>query len=175
MAEYPAQLVREHALSDGRTVTIRPVRVNDYPLERTFLNELSPESRYLRFQKCVNAPSDRLVHFLTDVDYDRHMAVVCTTAGPGGEELVGEARYVAATDRGSCEFGIMIADGWHRTGVAGLLMEALTRAARERGIAEMEGQVLASNAPMLRFARALGFEVQQVAGDPRIRRVVKKL
>lgn len=129
----------------------------------------------MRFQKCVNAPSERLIHFLTDVDYDRHMALVCTTGPSGSEELVGEARYVAAPDRGTCEFAIIIGDRWHRSGVAGLLMEALLRAARERGIAEMEGQVLASNAQMLRFARALGFRTQQVADDPRVRRIVKRL
>jgi hypothetical protein len=39
----------------------------------------------------------------------------------------------------------------------------------------MEGVVLASNATMTRFARALGFEVQSVADDPTTRRIVKKL
>ena len=175
MADYPAQLAREHVLYDGTTVTLRPIRRGDDALEREFIEELSGESRYLRFQKWVNAPSEKLIHFLTDVDYDRHMALVCTLARPGGEQLLGEARYVAAADGRSCEFGIMIADDWHNSGIAGLLMEALMRIARERGIGLMEGQVLSSNRVMLRFARALGFRVESVPGDPGTRRIVKRL
>jgi hypothetical protein len=39
----------------------------------------------------------------------------------------------------------------------------------------MEGQVLSSNATMLRFARGLGFKVEAVPRDLTIRRVVKTL
>ena len=175
MADYPAQLSRDHVLSDGRTVTIRPIRRDDDELERRFLAALSAESRYLRFHKAVGMPSDRFLHLLTDVDYDRKMALACTTPGADGEELVGEARYVTDPDGRSCDFGIMIADRWRKTGVAGLLMEALMRVARSRGIVMMESRVLAANPVMLRFARGLGFTVEPVAGDPRIRRIVKRL
>jgi acetyltransferase len=167
--------VREHRLADGRCVTVRPIRPDDDAGERAFLNRLSGESRYLRFHKWVRAPSDRLVHFLTDVDYDRHMAYVCTVASGDREELVGEARYVVNPDGASCEFGVMIDDQWHRTGIAGLLMEALIDTACEKGLARMEGLVLRSNAAMLRFARALGFEIRNEPGDPYAVRVVKRL
>ncbi len=175
MADYPAHLARERRLFDGRTVNIRPIRRDDAVPGREFLEHVSPENRYLRFHKWVAAPSDKLVHFLTDVDYDRHMAFVCTFARDGREELVGEARYVALPDGRRCEFGVMIADAWHKTGVAGLLMEALIRTARERGFAEMEGFVLRTNPDMLRFARALGFRVEPIAGDSTTLRIVKKL
>jgi acetyltransferase len=175
MAEYPAHLAREHRLFGGRTVTLRPIRPGDAALEREFLIDLSGESRYLRFQKWVRAPSEKLIHFLTDVDYEHHMAIVCTHRRDDHEELVGEARYVINPDGRSCEFGIVIADAWHGTGIAGLLMEALMSAARERGLASMEGLVLASNREMLRFVRALGFEVYAAAEDRRTVRIVKTL
>ena len=175
MAEYPSQLAREHHLFDGRTVTVRPIRPEDAPRVREFLNELSGETKYMRFQKWVHAPSDKLVHFLTDIDYDRHMALVCTATGAGGEEIVGEARYVADSEGRSCELGIVIGDAWHRTGIAGLLMEALLRAARERGIRRMEGFVLSANSEMLRFVRALGFAVEPVPGDRTMVRISRGL
>lgn len=175
MAEYPAHLASEHRLFDGRGVTLRPIRADDAALEREFLTELSGENRYLRFQKWVQAPSEKLIHFLTDVDYERHMAIVCTHRSGDREELVGEARYVINADGKSCEFGVVIADAWHKTGIAGLLMEALMSAARERGLASMEGLVLASNREMLRFVRALGFEVHAVPEDRRTVRIIKKL
>ena len=175
MSEYPGGQVREHRLFDGRGVTIRPIRPDDDAGERDFLNRLSGESRYLRFHKWVQAPSDTLVHFLTDVDYDRHMAYVCTVARGDREELVGEARYVMNQDGTSCEFGVLIGDAWHKTGIAGLLMEALIETAREKRLTSMEGLVLRSNVAMLRFARALGFEILDAPEDPVAVRVVKRL
>jgi RimJ/RimL family protein N-acetyltransferase len=175
MAEYPSHLVREHRLLDGRTVTIRPIRPDDAPLVREFLDELSGQSKYMRFQKWVHAPSDKLIHFLTDVDYDRHMALVCTAPRGGREEIVGEARYAANADGRSCELGIVIGDAWHKSGVAGILMEALLAAAREHGFARIEGLVLSGNAEMLRFVRALGFKAEPAPGDRREVRISRTL
>ena len=175
MADYPAHLTRERRLFDGRTVKIRPVRPDDEVRERDFFSEMSGDSRYLRFHKWVHAPSEKLIHFLTDIDYDRHMAFVCAETRADGERIVGEARYVVDPGGKGCEFGVVIADSWHKTGIAGLLMEALIRTARERGLAFMEGIVLTRNAEMVHFARGLGFEVQPVPEDPTTVRIVKKL
>jgi acetyltransferase len=175
MAVYPANLIHEHRLADGRTVTIRPIRPDDGTREKDFLTALSGESRYLRFQRWVAAPSDDLIHFLTDVDFERHLALVCTAPRDHDEELVGEARYVANPNGKSCEFSIVIADAWQKSGIAGLLMDALIRAARERGLTHMEGLVLSSNVAMLRFAHALGFEVSAVPEDRTTMRIVKRL
>lgn len=174
-ASYPAELVAEHRLGDGRTVTIRPVRPDDVGRIRAFLGATSAESRYKRFQKWIRAPSDNLVQFLTAIDHDRHVALVCATAAGADEQIVGEARYIAEPDGTTCEFGVMIADAWRRSGIAGMLMESLMRAARDRGFETMEGFVLARNAAMLRFAHALGFDVEPIADDLEVVRVVRHL
>jgi acetyltransferase len=175
MADYPTRLVQEHTLFNGRRVLIRPVREDDGALERAFLSNLSGDSRYLRFQKWVKVPSDKLISFLTHVDYDRHLALVCVARSSLAQEIVGEARYVVNADGKSCDFGIVIADGWHKSGIAGLLMNALIAAARERRLATMESQVLTCNAEMLRFAHGLGFEVQHIPDDMTTVRIVKAL
>jgi RimJ/RimL family protein N-acetyltransferase len=172
---HPTELVQEHHLLDGRIVTIRPIRSDDANRVRDFLAASSEDSRYKRFQKWVHAPSDNLVHFLTDIDYDRHVALVCTARRGADEEIVGEARYVANPDGKSCDIGVLIEDAWHKTGIAGLLMETLIRTARSRGFATMEGIVFASNTAMLQFARALGFEVEPMAGDRTTLRIHRRL
>lgn len=172
---YPTHLVRERRLADGRTVTIRPVRADDGERVRAFLAAASDDGRYKRFQKWIDAPSDRLVEFLTEIDYDRHLALVCSAGSGADEQIVGEARYMANPDGTSCDFGILILDAWHRTGIAGILMDALIRAARERGFATMESIVLTTNAAMLRFAHALGFEVTPIEGDLATVRIERRL
>ena len=162
-------------LADGRTVTIRPIRPDDAERVAHFLEAASAESRYSRFHKFVAAPSATLVHFLTDVDRVRCEAFVCTVNSGESEAIVGEARYVATGEPGVCELGILIEDDWQHSGSAGLLMEAVIDAARERGYRVMEGLVLARNAPMLRFARALGFDLKRVPDDLRTVRIVLDL
>ena len=175
MAGYPAHLVHTHRLFDGRTVTIRPIRRDDLERAREFLAGLSAENRYLRFQKWISVPSEKLAHYLSDVDYDRHMALVCV-AGPGDDApIVGDVRYNVSADGKSCEFGVMISDAWHNTGIAGLLMDDLMAAARRRGLKRMEGLVLSANRSMLHFARGLGFRVSPVPEDLTTKQIVKKL
>jgi acetyltransferase len=70
---------------------------------------------------------------------------------------------------------VVIADLWRKTGIAGLLMDALIREAQKRGFARMEGFVLSRNAEMLRFVRALGFKAEPAPQDPSIVRISKKL
>jgi len=171
MAGYPAHLAHERRLADGRSVLIRPIRADDEPGERVFFDHLSGETKSLRFLKSVASVNESMIHFFTHIDYDRHMAFVCEYGG----ELVGEARYVANPGGASCEFGVVIADDWHKSGIAGLLMEALIQAARERGFETMEGLVLRTNFDMLRFVRALGFEIHPEPYEPTTVRVVKRL
>jgi acetyltransferase len=170
-APYPAHLARQRRLRDGRTVLIRPVRPADEKAERAFFEALSENTRWLRFQRFTGAVTDALMLFYTQIDYDRHMAFVAEHDG----RLVGEARYVANPGTRSCELGIVVADDWHHTGIAQLLMDALIRAAQARGFETMEGLVLGDNADMLGFVKELGFAIEPLAQEPTLARVVKRL
>jgi len=172
MGDYPLHLVRKRRLADGRAVTVRPIRADDESGERAFIDRLSAESRRLRFLTFVQSASDKLVHFFTHIDYGSHMAFVCEAEGG---ELVGEARYVENADARSCEFGVVVADGWRHSGVAQLLMDALIRAAQARKLDTMAGLVLSENRDMLDFARALGFETSPDPVKPALVRVTRKL
>ncbi|HYX66184.1 MAG TPA: GNAT family N-acetyltransferase [Burkholderiales bacterium] len=170
-AVYPAHLAASRRLADGRTVLIRPVRPEDEAAEREFFAALSPQTRRLRFQRFTAAITDELMRFYTHIDYDRHMAFVCEADG----RIVGEARYVANPGTRSCELGIVVADDWHHTGIAQLLIDGLMQAAQARGFETLEGLVLAENRDMLDFVRELGFEVEAMPLEPTLVRVVKRL
>ena len=170
-AAYPAYLARERRLADGRSVLIRPVRAQDEAAETGFFGALSERTRRFRFQRFTGVLNDALMRFYTHIDYDRHMAFVCEWQG----RIVGEARYIANPGTRSCELGIVIADDWHHSGIAQLLMDALTRAAHAKGFETIEGLVLSDNADMLGFVKELGFEVQPILEEPTLVRVVKRL
>jgi len=139
------------------------VRPDDASAEREFLERLSPDARRRRFIKYADVPDEDLIRFFTRIDYDRHMA------------FVGDARYTGNPDGRSCELGIVVADDWHHTGLAQLLMQELTRAAQARGFQVMRGVVLRDNRDMLDFVSALGFEHAPSPEDARLVRITKRL
>lgn len=174
MADYPQHLVRVREWSDGRTVTIRPIRPDDIEREQAFVRHLSEESRYSRFMSQLHELSASRLKYFTAIDYDRHLALVAVARKDATEVEIGVARYVALPQAGSCEFAIVVDDAWHGSGVASTLMAALMDAARERGFMTMEGTVLATNRRMLKFVRRFGFAVLFDAGDLGTVRVVSK-
>jgi acetyltransferase len=160
---------------NGVAVEVRPIRPDDLPLEADFVQHLSPDARYQRFMVTVNALPEKKLHYLTEVDQVRHVALAATVERDGRPTLVGVARYVVDPAGTSCEFAIAIDDAWQRSGLAGILMLALIGVARARGLSTMEGLVLTTNTRMLKFTRQLGFAQQRDPEDRDTVRVVRRL
>lgn len=171
---------RRLRLRDGREVTLRAIAESDAPAISRAFEQLSPDSRYHRFmqhKKQLNPDAlERGVRRRPGEDF-AFVAAVPGAAGAGGVEIVGAAQYVPSGDGdpGVCEFAITLAEGWRGTGLATQLMRSLLRRARYDGYAEMEGLVLATNAPMLALARKLGFSVQAVPPDGSVVRVLRRV
>lgn len=175
MQPYPGHLVQRVTLGDGTAVILRPIRPEDEGIEQEFVRNLSDESRYFRFRDAVRELSPRMLSHFTRVDYDGHLALIAVTEREGREIQIGVARYFASADRRSCEFAIVVADDWQRKGLGSRLMDALTAAARARGIREMYGEVLASNRKMLELTARLGFRACVDESDASVMRVEKEL
>jgi acetyltransferase len=160
---------------DGTAVIVRPIRPDDLQLEADFVRHLSKETRYKRFLVTVGELPEAKLHYFTEVDQVRHVALAATIERDGRPVIVGVARYIVgpATDR--CEFAIAVDDAWQGSGLAGILMHALIGVACSRGLAAMEGTVLATNTRMLKFTRQLGFEQQRDPEDRETVRVVRRL
>ena len=171
MHPYPAHLVQRLPLKNGTMVTIRPIRPEDAEIEQAFVRKLSNESRYNRFMDAVRELSPRMLSHFTQVDYDRHLALIAVAGQDDGEIQVAVARYVVNDDRQRGEFAIAVADEWQRMGLGTLLMQALMTAARAAGMRVMFGDVLASNHKMLRLMAKMGFSVKVSEQDAHVMRV----
>jgi len=172
---YPAHLVSPVQMADGTDMVIRPIRPEDAQIEQRFVRELSPEARYFRFMQSLRELTQAMLVRLTQIDYDRELALIAVT-GQGGEELeIGVARYAINPDGDSCEFALVVADDWQRKGIGSRLMHSLMDAARAKGLQSMEGEVLSTNTDMLALARRLGFAVHTSEEDPGIKMVSRRL
>ena len=175
MADYPIELERVRTLFDGRQVKVRPIRPEDASMEQDFVRHLSPDARYARFMASLKELPPGKLKYLTELDYEHHLALVAVVEHDGEELEVGVARYALDPSGTSCEFAVTVDDAWQGSGIAGVLMFTLMDVARERGIETMEGLVLATNHKMLKFARQLGFAQEHVPDDPGTVRVFRKL
>lgn len=175
MHPYPSHLVKDVLLDDGRRITLRPICPEDAGIEAEFVRNLSDESRYYRFMDSLRELSQQMLSHFTQVDYDRHMALIAVTRANGQEIEIAVARYVMTDDGASCEFAIVVADSWQHKGVGTFLMRALMNAARQRGLRTMFGEVLAGNHKMLDFVKRLGFRATSDPSNGHIMRVEARL
>jgi len=172
---YPVQFVTEWTAPDGECVMVRPIRPEDAEIEREFVKQLSPEAKYFRFMNSLRELTPQMLARFTQIDYDREMALVATTARDGREAEIGVARYVTHPDGSSCEFAIVVSDEWRKRGLGRYLMARLIEIARSRGLARMSGDILAANHPMLALVVSLGFAVEDSPGESGVRRVTLAL
>ena len=181
---YPAHYEQVWPLRDGGEYLVRPIRPDDAQMVQRLVKELSPESRYFRFvSQLAELPPSMLARF-TLIDYDREMALVAEhrerVVDEDGEvrhkqRIVGVSRYVTNPDQTSCEFALLVADDFAGQGLGSRLMLSIMDVARDRGLAEIQGLVLAGNPTMLKLMRRLGFEVRGFDEDPEFRLVVHAL
>jgi acetyltransferase len=172
---YPASQQREWPMKGGGLYTMRPIRPDDADMLQAFVRKMSEESRYFRFASTMPELPARMLARYTLIDYDREMALVAVVkerqALEGGgfsesERLVGVSRYITNPDQTSCEFSLAVADDFKGQGLGSRLMLSIVDIARSKGLAEIDGLILANNNNMLRLMRSLGFTIGPFAEDP---------
>ncbi|MGQ0711395.1 MAG: bifunctional acetate--CoA ligase family protein/GNAT family N-acetyltransferase [Rhodoferax sp.] len=181
---YPAQHEQVWPMRGGGEYTIRPIHPDDAAMLQDFVRRLSPESRYFRFVSTIQELPATMLSRFTLIDYDREMALVAVcrerSQGPDGEpqetaRVLGVSRYITNPDRASCEFSLVVADDFKGQGLGSRLMLAIMDFAREKGLTEIEGLVLANNANMLKLMKGLGFSIKSYDEDPDFKLVTHAL
>lgn len=172
---YPAHLLWRWQLVDGTDITVRPIRPEDAKIEQTFVKNLSMQSKYFRFMQGLKELSPQMLVRFTQIDYDRELALIAVISDTDRDIEIGVARYVMKPDGESCEFALVISDEWQQKGIGSRLLTHLMEAAKEKGFKTMEGEVLASNTPMLRLTRKLGFTSHISEEDSAIVVIIKAL
>ena len=173
---YPKELEETLRLDDGRELLLRPVLPEDEPAFQRAMAKLTPEEIRLRFFTPIKALTHMQTARLTQIDYDREMALVLAEPTiPGRAEVFGVARLTADPDNERAEYAIIVRHDVTGKGLGSLLMRRLIDYARKRGIGEIFGDVLRENAPMLQLCQKLGFTQHRLEEDPGVVRVVLDL
>jgi len=182
-AAYPSQYETDVLLKDGSRVLLRPIRTDDTERWLTFVNGLSPHTRYLRFHGTMPKMGlEEAIRFCT-VDYTNTFAFVAEVLKEQRKDIVAIGRYYRLPNKYSAEVAFAIEDVYHGKGIGTRLMEWLANVAHDNGITSFEADVLAGNEQMMTVFRDYGFHITSdlkwgvyhvTFPIARTRRVVKK-
>jgi acetyltransferase len=169
---YPDELAETIEIATLGRVALRAIRPEDAGAITALFERLSPEDVRMRFFAAMRElPREMLVR-LTQIDYDREMALVLETP-PGGIGAV--VRIACDPDNVKAEFAIVVRSDLKGQGIGTLLMGRILDHARKRGVQEVWGDVLRENRAMLQLARELGFAIEDVPETGEIVRVRVRL
>ncbi|AOY58704.1 bifunctional acetate--CoA ligase family protein/GNAT family N-acetyltransferase [Desulfococcus multivorans] len=165
---YPRELEAAVRTKDGRGLLVRPIRPEDEPAFCDLFDSMSREEVRLRFFRYMKTISHTLAARLTQIDYNRQMALVLTDMPEPGAtaSIYGAVHVNMDPDNVSAEFAVMVRSDMTGMGLGSLLMRQVMQYCRRRGVSEIFGDVLADNTAMLALARSLGFQVERRPEDP---------
>ena len=175
---YPSELEETITLSDGTKLLLRPVRPEDEPAIQQGFQKLTTEDVRMRFFAAMKTLPHDLAARLTQIDYDREMALVAYTLDASGiptGEAMGVVRIMADPDNNRGEYAITVRSDFQRRGLGRILMDRIIAHALKRGIREIFGFVLEGNAAMLKLCAELGFAVTKLPDEPGVTAVTLKL
>jgi acetyltransferase len=166
ISPYPDQYEEHTTMNTGVDIFIRPIRPEDAPLLVELFESLSPRSVYLRFFTPMKRLPHSMLAMFTQIDYDRHIALVALTESETNEKMLGVARVISFRDHEEAEFSVAVGDQWQGKGIGAALLQRCLSIAKERGIQRVMGTVLSENTQMLALGRKLGFNIKNELGVP---------
>lgn len=163
----PAERPRhELPLKDGSVLTLSPILKTDREFFEAGIEELSLESRFLRFGQGMSSLSQAELDYLTDVDQRNHVAWGAAIE----EEVAGVGRYIVGEDA-AAEVAVTVLDVMQRRGVGRALFQALAAVARADGLHEFHFEAHAGNPAVMRLVQE--FEVSPLVSEGWLERRIK--
>jgi acetyltransferase len=162
ISPYPHQLEREIALADGTLAHLRPIRPEDETALAEMVARCTPEDLRKRFLAPLKTFPHETAARLSQIDYDREMALVAVEPGSayGAGPIMGVVRIFGDPERDTAEYAILVRSDLKGRGLGYELMRAIIDHARSQGYRRICGEVFRHNRPMLQMANELGFATE---------------
>ncbi len=156
--------------SSGMAFTIRPIRSTDGPALEEAFEQMSPESRYLRFFTTKNRLGSDLVSKLTDIDHSGHRAWVvfdpaADSSSPEGLGVAIARLISIPEDPGVAEAALVVADAFQGKGFGRLLLELLIGTAQGTGVEFIRFETLRRNVGMKKLLVGHDVEINRALSD----------
>jgi acetyltransferase len=168
ISPYPNQYESSAISKSGLSLFIRPMKPEDAKMLQTLWSTFSSKTLYYRFSKQIKELPPELLVTLTQIDYDREIALVAIHRGENGYEMLGVGRLYGAIGADFSEFSVVVGDPWQGLGIGAQLLSRLIFIAKDRNIKTIWGLIQRENKNMIELARSLNFTVTGDPGDPQV-------
>jgi acetyltransferase len=168
---YPARLSRPLEIA-GEALEVRAIRPDDAPRLVDLVARSDAEDVRLRFRTGLKRLPEVWAARLSQIDYDREMALVAVDAA---DAIVGVARLAGDPQGETAEFALMVRSDRQRQGLGHALMAALIDYARGRRYQRLWGSIARENEQMLCLAGDLGFALETDEADVSLTRATLAL
>jgi len=163
--EYPEDLETYRTTRTGLEILLRPIKISDEPLLKTFVYSLSDLSLYRRFISTrTDMPHERLQP-LVIIDYTKEIAILAMQKDAQKEEIVGVGRYYIDEKSHMAEVAFAVKDIYQNKGVGSELLSYLTYIAKSHGLLGFTAEVLVDNLPMLHLFDKMGFSTEKKSNE----------
>ncbi|MEG3127636.1 bifunctional acetate--CoA ligase family protein/GNAT family N-acetyltransferase [Pantoea cypripedii] len=156
---YPHHLEEQFALKDGQHCLFRPILPEDEPLLRDFIAQVTKEDLYYRYFSEINEFTHEDLANMTQIDYDREMAIVAVRQQANQQEIIGVTRAISDADNIDAEFSVLVRSDLKGLGMGRRLLEKMIRYTRDHGLQQLNGITMPHNTGMITLARKLNFRV----------------
>ena len=160
---YPAR-IEETRVYDGQRVTYRPAKAVDERLVQEHFYNMDDEDVKSRFFGIRRSFYREDMEGMAQVDYIKNLSIVAVTGELGFEKLIALGMY--ALEQGTtAEVAFSVSKEWKGKGVASVLLEKLTEAARENGITSLMAYTHPTNEGMIKLFNKLPYHVETTLKD----------
>ncbi|MCQ4107328.1 bifunctional acetate--CoA ligase family protein/GNAT family N-acetyltransferase [Erwinia persicina] len=156
---YPHELEEAVQLKNGQQCLFRPILPEDEPLLQQFIAQVTKEDLYYRYFSEINEFTHDDLANMTQIDYDREMAIVAVRQHKGQDEIIGVTRAISDADNIDAEFSVLVRSDLKGLGLGRRLLEKMIIYTRQHGLQQLNGITMPNNRGMVTLARKLGFAV----------------
>lgn len=156
---YPHELEEAVKLKNGQQCLFRPILPEDEPLLQQFIAQVTKEDLYYRYFSEINEFTHDDLANMTQIDYDREMAIVAVRQHQGQDEIIGVTRAISDADNIDAEFSVLVRSDLKGLGLGRRLLEKMIIYTRQHGLQQLNGITMPGNRGMVTLARKLGFAI----------------
>lgn len=158
---YPQRLEQAVILKDGSECLFRPILPEDEPGLKEFISRVTKEDLYYRYFSEINEFTHEDLANMTQIDYDREMAIVAVYTDEDRNEIIGVTRAISDSDNIDAEFSILVRSDLKNLGLGRQLLEKMILYTRQHGLQQLNGITMPNNQGMITLARKLDFRIER--------------
>ena len=158
---YPIKMEETRKI-DGELITIRPAKpVDERRIQEHFYNQDKNDIYSRFFQARTRFVRDDM-ESMYQIDYIKDLTLLAVVGEFGFGRVVAVGEYLLDQANNIAEVAFSVSNDWQGKGLGKILMQKLSEAARENGIAGLIAYTLPRNQGMVRLFKTLPYKVSTI-------------